>query len=55
MDVKIAFLSIVVEDIYMEQPKWFEKICRDTYVCKMKRDLYGLKEASKAWDTRIKN
>ena len=44
MDVKIAFLNDVVEEeVYVEQPLGFETHDMETHVCKLKKDLYGLK------------
>ncbi len=48
MDVKIAFLNGVIEEnIYMEQPKGFE-FKEGSKVCKLKKSIYGLKQASKS-------
>jgi hypothetical protein len=48
MDVKNAFLhSDLSEEIYMEHPQGFMK---DSYlVCQLKKSLYGLKQALRAW------
>jgi hypothetical protein len=44
MDVKTAFLNdIIEEEVYIEQPKGFEVHDRETYVCRLKKSLYGLK------------
>jgi hypothetical protein len=54
MDVKTALLNEVVEEeIYVEQPEEFETFNKDTSVCRLKRVLYGLKLASRAWYARI--
>ncbi len=48
VDVVTAFLNAdVVSNIYMEQPQGFEKKCKDggTLVCKLKKALYGIREA----------
>lgn len=50
-DVKTAFLhGYIAEDIYMEQPYGYKK---DDRVCKLKKSLYGLKQASRQWNRRI--
>ena len=46
MDVKTAFLNgLLQEEVYLEQPQGFEVHGRDPYVCRMKKSLYGLKQA----------
>ena len=50
MDVKKAFLNGVVEDeVYVEQPLGFETHDRDSHVCRLKKSLYGLKQATRTW------
>jgi hypothetical protein len=50
MDVKIAFLnSVIEENVYIEQPQGFEVEDRKTHICKLKKDLFGLKQAPRAW------
>ncbi|PKI40164.1 hypothetical protein CRG98_039447 [Punica granatum] len=50
MDVKTAFLNgYIEEDIYMDQPKGFESKDKSK-VCKLKRSIYGLKQASRSWN-----
>ena len=50
MDVKTSFLNGVVEEkVYVEKLLGFEKIDRETHVCKLKKALYGLKHAPKTW------
>ena len=47
MDVKIAFLSGDLEDkVYMKQPKGFSSSDNEHLVCKLKKFIYGLKQAS---------
>ncbi len=50
MDVKTAFLNgYIEEDVFMEQPKGFES--KDgSKICKLKRSIYGLKQASRSWN-----
>jgi hypothetical protein len=56
MDVKTAFLNrIIEEEVYIEQPKGFETFDRESHVCRLKRALYGMKQAPRAWYTQIDN
>lgn len=51
LDVKTAFLNgKLQETIYMKQPKGFEEVDKEDYVCLLKRSLYGLKQAPKVWN-----
>lgn len=52
IDVECAYLnSPLDEDIHMEQPEFFEILRKDRtqYVCKLKKSLYGLKQAGRMW------
>jgi hypothetical protein len=53
MDVKTTFLNGVIEEVYIEQPQGFEVEDRKTHVCKLKKALYRLKQAPRAWYGRI--
>ncbi|WOH04396.1 hypothetical protein DCAR_0623805 [Daucus carota subsp. sativus] len=54
MDVKNAFLHGELDRvIYMEQPRGFESKERSDYVCKLRKALYGLRQAPRAWYGKI--
>ena len=54
MDVKTAFLNGHLEDcIYMMQPDGFPEKGQEHMFCKLKRSIYGLKQASRSWNTRF--
>jgi hypothetical protein len=54
MDVKTAFLNgAIEEEVYIEQPQGFEVHSRDTHVCRLKKALYGLNQAPRAWYARM--
>ena len=54
MDVNITFLNgVIEEEVHIEQPKVFETLDRESQVCRLKRELHGLKQAPRAWYTRI--
>ena len=56
MDVKTAFLNgNLDEDIYMEQPEGFAKKGNEDLVCKLKKSIYGLKQASRQWYIKFNN
>ena len=44
---------VIEEEVYIEQPQGFEFEDRVTYVCKLKKALYVLKQDPRAWYGRI--
>jgi hypothetical protein len=60
MDVKTSFLNGDLEkNIYMAQPKGFVMEGKDRMGCRLKKSIYGLKQASRQWylkfDRTIRN
>ncbi|GJU74618.1 retrovirus-related pol polyprotein from transposon TNT 1-94 [Tanacetum coccineum] len=50
MDVKIAFLNgELKEEVYISQPEGFVDPDHPTHVYRLKKDLYGLEQALRAW------
>ena len=44
---------MIEEEVYIEQPQGFEVKDSVNHVCKLKKDLYGLKQSPRAWYGRI--
>jgi hypothetical protein len=54
MDMKNAFLHRdISEEIYMEHPQGFMQ--DSSLVCRLKKSLYGLKQASRAWYAKMES
>ena len=50
MDVKTTFLNRVIEEeVYIEQPEGVETHEYKSHVCRLKKALYELKQAPRAW------
>jgi len=54
LDVKTAFLNgDLQETVYMRQPAHFVKRGEEAKVCRLKKCIYGLKQASRQWNKKI--
>ena len=54
LDIKTAFLNGELEEtIYMKQAEGYEEGPPDT-ACHLRKSLYGLRQAPRAWNTRLK-
>ncbi|KAD5317020.1 hypothetical protein E3N88_16966 [Mikania micrantha] len=54
LDVKIAFLhGELKEDVYVIQPEGFEVPGKEENVYKLAKALYGLRQAPRAWNTKL--
>jgi transposase InsO family protein len=54
MDVKSAFLHGKIDmELYIEQPEMFEERDRKAWVYKLKKGLYGLKQAGRIWNETL--
>ena len=54
MDVKTTFLNGLIEEkAYIEHVRGFKTNDQKAHVCRLKKELYGIKQAFKAWYGRI--
>lgn len=53
-DAKTAFLNgELKETIYMKQPEGYVIPGKEDYICKLKKSIYGLKQAAKVWNDQL--
>jgi hypothetical protein len=56
IDVKIAFLNgYINEEVYVEKPPSFKDYKKPNHVYKLKKTLYCLKQAPRAWYERLRD
>jgi hypothetical protein len=54
INIQNAFLNgFLTESLYMSQPQGFSHPSLPNHVCKLHKDFYGLKQAPKAWFSRL--
>ena len=54
MDVKTTFLNgVIEEEVYKKQLEGFETHEQKTHVCRLKKALYALNQAPRAWYGKI--
>ena len=54
VDVTTAFLNGTLHDeVYMQQPKGFERQGKEEFVCKLNKNIYGLKQSSRCWNSTL--
>lgn len=55
VDIETAYLnSDIEEEIFVHQPKGFEVNGKEHLVCKLNKAVYGLKQAARQWNLKLK-
>ena len=56
IDINNVFLhGTLYENVYMSQPPGFIDSNYPNYVCKLKKSIYGLNQAPRAWNTKLRS
>ena len=56
MDIKSTYLNgSITKDIYMRQPKGYEEPGKESMVAKLRKGLYGLKQAGHEWYATLRD
>ena len=54
MDVKTTFLNgLIEEEVYIKKMQGFDTNDQKNHLCRLKKELYGLKKAPRSWYGRI--
>jgi hypothetical protein len=54
LDVHNMFLHVVLEEkVYMKQPPGYENKNHPSYICKLDKAIYSLKQAPRAWYSKL--
>lgn len=54
MGVKIAFVNdVIYEELYVKQSSGFKDSIHQEHVFKLKKSLYGMKQAPRAWYEKL--
>lgn len=55
IDINNAFLhGELAENVYMMQPPGFKDLTKPDHVCRLRKAIYGLKQAPQAWYFTLK-
>ena len=55
MDVMSTFVNGILEEVYIEKLEGFIDPNKRDMVCRIQKDLYDFKQASRAWYERLHN
>ena len=54
LDVTTAFLNgQLKEEVYMTQPEGFVQFGKEHLVCRLRKNIYGLKQSPRCWNTAL--